>query len=687
MNERSEIHRNRVKRRACVTCTKAKSKCEPRTENLCRRCARLGKQCVYLDLPERKRKRQDEDGRVDALESRIEELTAQLRAIRSGQNTIPTSSVSHHSTTTTTNSSSSLQETTLPDLNADETTDPLDAESDGYHGRPPPTTSILEGIPDIVDRNFLTSTEAETLLSRFKSSFVPNFPFVTLPASQNAHHLRQHEPLLFLAVVSAVVPSAHPIRKLLADEIMQHITSRVVASSERNLGLLRALLVLCAWYRYPAQRGNVQLVLLLDLCVTMAYDLGLHRKRRGELTMDEQRALLGTYWVSASLPRVINRPTAMTRSRRIDECCDNLACSTEYPSDRCIRPMILTQSFLCSVDASLKGLEDEDGALQQESFIRLMVGANLRQLGTLKGTLDEELAKCPDSTANIFRCTKHYINMAIRDTALTDESLTRQSSDPSFATSPYRTSLLWHLLRHSKALINAYISIPDAQLPHITVFTLAQLCAALVILPRSVSALLKLIASNHANNPTSSPPSSSSSSSSSANQLKIRGDGLSEAQAVLDEADYLPVVARLYDKFSILVEGLSAQEKGLDVAGTLCYHMGILASWYAPRVKAILGVDLVGRNPLAGVVTRSSPAAPAGGRDHVVTAAGPAAAAEMTMQHVAGLDVGGGGELVDEQRGYYVPGAYSYAGGAEDGGYLFNDEMWSSMLSNLTGFG
>jgi hypothetical protein len=78
---------------------------------------------------------------------------------------------------------------------------------------------------------------------------------------------------------------------------MQHVTSRIVAGSERNLGLLRALLVLCAWYRYPAQRGNVQLVLLLDLCVTMAYDLGLHRKRGG-LTMDEQRALLGTYWVS-----------------------------------------------------------------------------------------------------------------------------------------------------------------------------------------------------------------------------------------------------------------------------------------------------------------------------------------------------------------------------------------------------
>ncbi|KAK1251772.1 hypothetical protein MKX07_007251 [Trichoderma sp. CBMAI-0711] len=656
MNQTSEIRRSRdrIKRRACVTCTKAKAKCEPRTDNLCHRCARLGKQCVYLDLPERKRKRKDEDSRVDALEGRIEELTAQLRAIRSGQSTVTTSSVSQDetTTTTTTNSSSSLHQSTLHDP-ADGNQDPLDADSDCYHGRPPPTTSILEGIPDIVDRGFLTTTEAEALVTRFKSSFVPNFPFVTLPTSQSAHHLRQHEPLLFLAVAAAVIPSAHPIRKLLADETMQHVTSRIVAGSERNLGLLRALLVLCAWYRYPAQKGNVQLVLLLDLCVTMAYDLRLHRKRGG-LTMDEQRTLLGTYWVSTI----------------------------------CIRPMILTQSFISAVDASFKGLEDEeDGALQQESFVRVMVGANLRPFDALKATLDEELSKCPDYTANIFRCTMHYINMVIRDTALHDESLTQQppsSTNPSsFATSPFRASLLWHLLRHSKALINAYVAIPDAQLPQITVFTLAQLCASLVILPRAVSALLKLVVSNHSHNnhypanSSSSSSSSSSLSSAAANQVKVRGDGLSEAQAVIDEADYINVVARLYDKLKVLLEGLSAQEKGLDVAGTLCCHMGILASWYAPRVKAILGVDLVGRNPLADM---TPPPPPAAGRDDVVTAVAPA------MQHVPGQHLGGG-ELLDEQRGYYVPGAYYYAGGTEEGGYLFNDEMWSSVLENLTGFG
>lgn len=45
-----------IKRRACVACTAAKAKCTPQDTDLCQRCARLGKSCTYLDLPQTKRK-------------------------------------------------------------------------------------------------------------------------------------------------------------------------------------------------------------------------------------------------------------------------------------------------------------------------------------------------------------------------------------------------------------------------------------------------------------------------------------------------------------------------------------------------------------------------------------------------------------------------------------------------------
>ncbi|KAM6479164.1 hypothetical protein HDV62DRAFT_168000 [Trichoderma sp. SZMC 28011] len=671
MNPQSGIYN--IKRRACVTCTKAKCKCLPQTDNLCQRCARLGKQCVYLDLPERKRKRKDDDSRVGVLESKIEELTAQLVALRNGVNnhngtasssTIGTASTSISGTASSTEPSSVTD--SVPE-GSYEDAEPLDAEEpepEGYHGREPPTTSVLEGISDIVDRGFLSIHEAETYVAQFKSRFVWNFPFVVLPPSQTADMLRKQEPLLFLAVIAATIPSAHAIRKLLADEIMQHITSRIVASSERNLGLLRALLVLCAWYRYPSQRGNVQLVLLLDLCVNMVHDLRLHRLK-GELTTDQQRALLGTYWAATCLPRTIDRPTAMRRNKKIDECCQNMATSTEYPSDRCIRPLILTQSFVCSVDSSYKEFAElgADASSQEESFIKLMVGANLRHFESLKATLETELSKCPNSVTNIFHCNMHYINIAIRDLALDDEYISYQSrhafaysrSAQSFKTSAFRCSLLWHLLRHTKGLINAYIDIPDDELPQVTIFTMAQICACLVILPRSVSALLKLIVGKHS-------------------RTSIPDDVLNEAKAVVDEADYLNLVVRLYDRLRLLIVGLSGQEKGLDVIGTLCCHMSVLASWYAPRVKGILGIDLVSKSPLAAMTPPSIAISD-------IIAANANANAATLMQQAASQNVDGLVSVGEQQQ------VFSSYTGAEDGSYLFSDELWSTVLESFSSFG
>ncbi|KKO98394.1 hypothetical protein THAR02_09502 [Trichoderma harzianum] len=671
MNHQGGIYN--IKRRACVTCTKAKCKCLPQTDNLCQRCARLGKQCVYLDLPERKRKRKDDDSRVGVLESKIEELTAQLVAIRNGvngHNGTSSSSTNGTASTSINGTASSTEPSSVTDSVPEDSygdAEPLDAdepEPEGYHGREPPTTSVLEGISDIVDRGFLNIHEAETYVAQFKSRFVWNFPFVVLPPSQTADMLRKQEPLLFLAVISATIPSAHAIRKLLADEIMQHITSRIVASSERNLGLLRALLVLCAWYRYPSQRGNVQLVLLLDLCVNMVHDLRLHRLK-GELTTDQQRALLGTYWAATCLPRTIDRPTAMRRSKKIDECCQNMATSTEYPSDRCIRPLILTQCFICSVDSTYKESTElgADASSQEESFLKLMVGANLRHFESLKATLETELSKCPSSVTNIFHCNMHYINIAIRDLALDDEYISYQSrhafahscSAQSFKTSAFRCSLLWHLLRHTKALINAYIDIPDDELPQVTIFTMAQICASLVILPRSVSALLKLIVRNHS-------------------RASIPDDVLNEAKAVVDEADYLNLVVRLYDRLRLLIVGLSGQEKGLDVIGTLCCHMSVLASWYAPRVKAILGIDLVSKSPLAAMTPPSIAISD-------IIAANANANAATLMQQAANHNVDGLVSVGEQQQGF---GSYT---GAEDGSYLFSDELWSTVLESFSSFG
>lgn len=261
--------------------------------------------------------------------------------------------------------------------------------------------------------------------------------------------------------------------------------------------------------------------------------------------------------------------------------------------------------------------------------------------------------------------------MAIRDMALDDEFFSLQTrhaialsaSAEAFKTSSYRASLLWHLLRHSKALLQTYIEIPDAELPQVTVFTLSQICASLVYLPRAVSALLKLVVARQGPAHSRTWP--------------VKGEALDEARAIVDEADFLPIIVRLYGKLRTLIVGLTAQEKGLDVAGTLCCHMSVLASWYAPRVEALLGVDLATKCPLASINPHASEivaiidAAKAANSGNNSTISAPQVVYQST-ERVGSTDV---------QQGY--PGAYN---GAEDGSPLFDDELWASVLDSFTNY-
>ncbi|KAJ9484930.1 hypothetical protein VN97_g8430 [Penicillium thymicola] len=268
-----------VKRRACVACTTAKAKCTPQAVNLCQRCARLGKSCTYLDLPQTKRKHKAAPSRVEVLEKKVDQLTSQLAAL-TRQNGPDTSNP-------LTNNLGSSRD---PELDSTNIVALLEVAQDPSHGLNPPTSSILEGQPSIVDQGLLSETEAERLVTTFQTDLVSTFPFVLIADDETAAGLRDREPFLFLSIVAVTMGGAHPLRKIVAEEIMKHITLRVVARSERNLELLRGLLVYIAWYSYPAERYHPQLLLLVQLCVAILYDLGLHRKPSPNL--DEQRALL-----------------------------------------------------------------------------------------------------------------------------------------------------------------------------------------------------------------------------------------------------------------------------------------------------------------------------------------------------------------------------------------------------------
>ncbi|OKL59331.1 hypothetical protein UA08_05387 [Talaromyces atroroseus] len=538
-----------VKRRACVACTAAKAKCTPQTTNLCQRCARLGKSCTYLDLPQTRRKHRAGPNRVDVLERKVDQLMSQL-AVLTRQNAQATSP-----DTSSNPFIDDLGSSHDPVLDSTDIDALLDAAKDPSHGLEPPTSSALEGQPSIVDRGLLSEAEAERLLTTFQLDLVPKFPFVLLAHGETAARLRDREPFLFLCIVAAAMSGTHRLRKIVAEEIMKHVTLRVVARSERNLELLRGLLVHSAWYSYPAEKYHPRLLLLIQFCVSTLYDLGLHRKPN--LNLDEQRALLGTYWLSVSLCSTLGRPVTMKHDARTDECIKSIASSAEHLSDRWIAPFIHLQSFMATIDEAYASMQASGGRI----LVQITRGSLQRQFDSVRACIEKDLASCPLPTVNAIRTEIRYVEMRLEEFSLREELWIAEPA------SAVRTSMLMGLIQQSKELVQTIRNLPVSEVSQITITTSARICAAVGYIPTAVFTLLDLITGPTADSTVEA-----------------------QVQAVVDTADYPNLVTELANALETRCDGMSAVDKETDMVGSICSKMRLLARCYPYQVRAIVGI-------------------------------------------------------------------------------------------------
>ncbi|KAJ5726025.1 uncharacterized protein N7483_007382 [Penicillium malachiteum] len=508
-----------VKRRACVACTVAKARCTPQVANICQRCARLGKSCTFLDLPQTRRKQKATPSRVEVLEKKVDQLVSQLATL-----TRPNEQISPNTSNTLTDdlelSREAQQEPT-------DVASMLEAAKDPSHGVDPPTSSVLEGQPSIVDRGLLSEAEAERLIMSFQFGF-----------------FREREPFLFLCVVAATIGSTHPLRKTIAEEVMNHVTMRIVARSERNLELLRGLLVYSAWYTYPAERHHPRLLLLIQLCFSILYDLALHKK--SSTNLDEQRAVLGTHWLSAGLCGVLGRPSTMKHDNRVDEW---------QLSDRWISPFIELQSFLGTMDQVHTSVHASGG----RALVQVTHSSLQRQFDNIKADVEKSLSDCPPSTVNAIRTEIKYAEMRVEEFCFREELWI---ADP---VNPIRITMLMNMIQRSKELIQTIINLPASEIIQITITTSARVCAALGYIPTAVLSLLTIL-TRHNGSATDD-----------------------QVQAVVDAADYPNIVTELADALEIRFAQLSAQERETDVVGSLCSKMRLLARCYPYQVRGVVG--------------------------------------------------------------------------------------------------
>lgn len=329
--------------KTCQNCFSLKIRCD-RTQHtdICDRCARLGKHCVFR--PARRRDNSAKrDSRIQALEQQVQDL---LRVNQTGpppQKSLPegnaTTSATAPSVVSVGSSSSSTFET-------------------------PPENG------DVVDEDIVTMERADTLVEMYKSDMMPHFPFIILPAHITGTSLRHEKPFLFLAIIS--VASYHDLitQEKLGHRFKYMVSDKVLLGGDDSLSLeyLQGLLIVLAWNQYHGRSKYYSQY--LQLAVSIAVDMRLDRKpirskptnpgsKRDPIAgmvgtqtwgPEEQRAAAGIFYISSTISKLLDKMNTFQCTPCIEEGCLSLRQNSQYRTDQDLYHVIRLQRIIENID-------------------------------------------------------------------------------------------------------------------------------------------------------------------------------------------------------------------------------------------------------------------------------------------------------------------------------------------------
>ncbi|KAJ6145692.1 hypothetical protein N7470_009587 [Penicillium chermesinum] len=108
------------------------------------------------------------------------------------------------------------------------------------------STSTATGL-DVIDQGLLGLQTAADYLQAFKSDLVTNFPFVVVPPQTSAPQLRIEKPFLFLAILASASYKNLSLQRSLGAELRKVVALRMIMGGESSFDLLQGLLVYLAW--------------------------------------------------------------------------------------------------------------------------------------------------------------------------------------------------------------------------------------------------------------------------------------------------------------------------------------------------------------------------------------------------------------------------------------------------------
>ncbi|KAK3700908.1 hypothetical protein LTR37_015711 [Vermiconidia calcicola] len=370
--------------RACAHCRSQKVRCiiDDDSPEVCQRCARSGKPCIFTPLQKRKqRKRTD---------TRVAELEREMRAMRSllkSKERTPQQRETILSASAPRPAGLWFEENTVHASHRDIGSNPTQVKDDGsalkqtsgqtqFSGRSQLWPTRFANRPPEDSKDVVAS--ARQLFETYRKDLFPHYPVVVVPDSTSADDLRQTKPTLFLAIIAAAAAKDNPeLSALLDKEVLHAYATKSVVHSEKSVELIQSLLLSAIWYHPPSKFGQLKYYEYIHMAATMAMDIGIgsrpvsHRNRFGTNTsnresrianlhhledatnpdlsmtprsqgqspdtanIESRRTFLACYLVCCGVSMSLRRPQMLRISSYVRECLEYLGRSPNAaPSDR-----------------------------------------------------------------------------------------------------------------------------------------------------------------------------------------------------------------------------------------------------------------------------------------------------------------------------------------------------------------
>ncbi|OLN97615.1 hypothetical protein CCHL11_00954, partial [Colletotrichum chlorophyti] len=350
-----------------------------------------------------------------------------------------------------------------------------------YESRHVPTPD--EGIPSsswqLVPGFIITIEKAEESLSIYRTRMVPNFPFVPIDPSVTAKELHSQKPFLFWCIMQAVVPLTAPVQTAVGDWVCQYVALHLVVNKEKSLDMLQALVVYLAWGDIHGQMGintNTLLQLTIGLVLDMTMYtlntplswmpkglipdawvlLGKGKQVETKQSLEEQRAILGGYYIASCVPPALRRQSQIQFSNQIAKCFKSICETRELPSDDNLIALIRLQNLGDRIRAVFPTLDRDEG--EPAPIFREHFNAVLSSLRKELRALEMEEPAITKEQPFV------WMQYTVWTMRLYEPVINMRAASPSeafTATEPYsRTQALWSCLEAVKVASNGLLAIP-----------------------------------------------------------------------------------------------------------------------------------------------------------------------------------------------------------------------------------